>query len=161
MKYFFDTEFIEAKDYLVPISIGIVAEDGREFYAINKECDHSKADQWVKDNVIAQLPPKSDPAWMSRDEIAAKMKAFIDAGGSTPELWAYYASYDWVLFCWLMGGRMLDMPSGWPMAPMDLKQSMVERKIARTALPSKPANAHDALADARWLKEAWATVYWY
>lgn len=61
MKYFFDTEFIEdiskwtlAKNrhFIDLISIGIVAEDGREYYAISKDFNPDDASQWVKENVL-------------------------------------------------------------------------------------------------------------
>ena len=56
IKYFIDAEFIEDGATIDLISIGIVAEDGREFYAINSWCDFSKASPWVQDNVISKLP---------------------------------------------------------------------------------------------------------
>lgn len=58
MKYFLDTEFIEDGQTIDLISIGIVAEDGRELYLLNYDCDHSKANEWVKENVLKHLPPK-------------------------------------------------------------------------------------------------------
>ncbi len=44
-----------------------------------------------------------------------------------PEFYAYYADYDWVVFCWLFG-RMIDLPKGFPMYCKDLKQEL-DRKI--------------------------------
>lgn len=35
MRYFFDTEFYEDGKTIDLVSIGIVAEDGRELYAVN------------------------------------------------------------------------------------------------------------------------------
>jgi len=148
MRYFIDTEFIEAPFYLDPVSVALVAEDGREFYAINQEFNSFPADQWVRTNVFPKLPPRNDPRWMTKRDIAAALRAFV-GDGQPPEFWAYYADYDWVLFCWLLGGRMIDMPTGWPMLCMDLKQVMIERGIARDSLPAD-TNAHDALDDARW-----------
>ena len=58
MKYFFDTEFIEDGKTIDLISIGIVAEDGRELYLLNYDCDHSMASDWVKANVLNYLPEK-------------------------------------------------------------------------------------------------------
>lgn len=52
MKYFLDTEFIEDGKTIDLISIGIVCEDGREYYAINVECDFKKASDWVMENVL-------------------------------------------------------------------------------------------------------------
>lgn len=39
------------------------------------------------------------------------------------EFYAYYADYDWVAFCWLFG-KMMDLPKGFPMYCIDLKQEM-------------------------------------
>ena len=43
MRYFYDTEFIEDGSTIELVSIGIVAEDGREFYAVSTEFDASNA----------------------------------------------------------------------------------------------------------------------
>ena len=39
MRYFYDTEFIDNGRIIDLISIGVVAEDGREFYAVSTEFD--------------------------------------------------------------------------------------------------------------------------
>ena len=58
MKYWLDTEFI-ARPYTIDlISIGIVAESGREFYAESNETDWSKASPWTLENVRPQLDGK-------------------------------------------------------------------------------------------------------
>lgn len=38
-----------------------------------------------------------------------------------PKFYSYYADYDWVVICWLFG-RMIDLPTGFPMFCFDLKQ---------------------------------------
>jgi hypothetical protein len=55
MKFFLDTEFIEDGVTIDLISIGIVSEDGREYYAVNKECDFRRASQWVLENVLEPI----------------------------------------------------------------------------------------------------------
>lgn len=55
MRYFFDTEFIENGHTIDLISIGIVCEDERTYYAINQDCDFSKADDWVAKNVLEPI----------------------------------------------------------------------------------------------------------
>ena len=55
MKYFFDTEFSENGSTIDLISIGIVAEDGREFYAQNSECKFDNANDFVWRNVFPHL----------------------------------------------------------------------------------------------------------
>ena len=52
MRFWFDTEFIEDGHTIDLISIGVVAEDGRGFYAESSECDLSRANPWVKENVL-------------------------------------------------------------------------------------------------------------
>ena len=53
MRYFYDTEFIEDGQTIELVSIGIVGENGSEYYAVSTDFDPSKANSWVKDNVSA------------------------------------------------------------------------------------------------------------
>ncbi len=55
MKYWIDTEFVEQPYTIDLISVGLVAEDGREFYAESSEVDWSKANQWTLETVRPQL----------------------------------------------------------------------------------------------------------
>lgn len=138
MKYFIDTEFIEDGLTIDLISIALVAEDGREYYACNDDCNLSKANQWVKENVLVNLPLKhiginpSNPdvspsvrqdilTWKTCDRIKEDILNFVkvDTSGipeswEVPRFWAYYADYDWVAFCQLFG-TMMDLPQGYPM----------------------------------------------
>lgn len=144
-RFFIDTEFIERPCTIDLISIGIFCEDGREFYAINGECDLSKASDWVKENVIPHL--EFCPQMMRPDKIREEIQEFI--GDCTPEFWGYYADYDWVVFCWLFGS-MVDLPTGWPMYCRDLKQEL--DNLGNPTIPEeiKPQNEHNALADAKY-----------
>ncbi len=153
MRYFLDTEFIERPGLLDLISIGLVAADGREFYAVSSEFKAAKASDWVRANVFPHLLPRAERK--KRAAIRADLLAFI--GADKPEFWAYFADYDWVLFCWLFGA-MVDLPKGWPMLCLDLKQSMIERGIEKGALPVQRGTEHNALEDARWVREAHGVV---
>jgi hypothetical protein len=74
VKYWIDTEFI-ARPYTIDlISIGLVAEDGREFYAESSEVDWSKASLWTLENVRPQL----DGTGMGRVEIGYAVRKFTD-----------------------------------------------------------------------------------
>ena len=146
MRIFFDTEFIEDGKTIDLISIGAVREDGREFYAENAECDRSRASAWVREHVFPRL--SSGQSLCSRQRIAS---SFVQFAGEKPEFWAYYADYDWVALCQLYG-TMMDLPRGWPMFCMDLKQLCVSKGDPR--LP-KPTVEHNALVDARWCREMW------
>ena len=55
MKLFFDTEFTGLHKETTLISIGIVSEDGRKFYAEFSDYDEEQCDDWIKDNVIKHM----------------------------------------------------------------------------------------------------------
>lgn len=149
MKYFFDTEFAETGGLPSPtidlISIGIVAEDGREYYAESSEFQVGNCNQWVAENVLPLLGPVEDRK--KRDTIRDEIAMFV-GGDLLAEFWAYYADYDWVTFCWLWGG-MVDLPKGFPMICMDLQQEWI-RQGRPDIKPPDPADEHNALADAKW-----------
>lgn len=248
MKYFIDTEFHEhfcrgwfrrPTPTIDLISIGIVDEDGRSFYAISKEFDVKAAweDKWLRENVLKPIycdlranisSYEKTHHWCpdfifedvrdlvkrfgsTRLEIATGIVSFInphvnfekgnyydvllndpeyrakhnthsfppDSNGplymwrNRPEFYAYYASYDWVVFCWLFG-RMVLLPKGFPMYCRDLKQMLddwvtgldddwvggaghltFDAKLeAVKELSDWPTqeNEHNALDDARWNK---------
>ena len=52
MRLFFDTEFTGLRKDTSLISIGIVSEDGRKFYAEFVDYNHSQVTTWIKENVI-------------------------------------------------------------------------------------------------------------
>jgi hypothetical protein len=156
MKIFFDTEFIEDGRTIDLISIGLVREDGRALlYFENSECDLSRADPWVVENVISKLQRSLgyNEYLATRKQIAQAIKVFV---GPKPEFWAYYADYDWVVLCQLYG-RMIDLPEGWPKFCLDLKQILHMRGIKKIPKPLEK-NAHNALSDALWLREAFMSL---
>jgi len=161
MKYWFDTEFIEDGKTIDLLSIGIVAEDGRELYLKSFEADFAKANDWVRANVFPSLGVfltdgnKLDnrtnwQEFTSRRIIADKILEFVAV--DKPEFWAYYADYDWVVICQLYG-RMIDLPKGWPMYCRDVKQLC--DSLGNPQLPKQESTEHHALADARWTKQAY------
>jgi hypothetical protein len=149
MRYFLDTEFIESGPHkpIDLISIGIVAEDGREFYAISSEFDPATANDWVKANV---LPHLGEGRMCSLEQMARSLKRFV--GDDKPEFWGYYADYDWVVFCQIFG-TMINLPEGWPMFCHDLKQWCAE--LGNPKLPAQASVEHNALHDARWNADAY------
>ena len=146
MKYYLDTEFYEDGRTIDLISIGIVCEDGRRFYAVSKDADLLRVSDWVRTNVLPQLPPPNSPEWMTRAEIREAVHAFT-LGPEKPQFWAYYADYDWVVLCQLFG-TMMDLPKHMPMFCMDLKQLAVMK--GNPALPKQESGEHNAINDACW-----------
>lgn len=164
MRYWVDTEFHEDGKTIDLISIGIVAEDGRQYYAVSKEFNRDyaiQANPWLVDNVIAHLPEDpTDPAWKWRCDIRLDLLRFCDPRNfGKPEFWAYYADYDWVALCQLFG-KMIDLPEDWPMYCMDLKQWA--KMLGDPELPEQGKGEHHALADALWNRKVWGFLrnYW-
>jgi hypothetical protein len=159
MRYFVDTEFIEDGKTIDLISIGIVDEDGREFYSINHDCNFEKASDWVKTNVLNHLEPcKCTPdywnpncAWAKRLEIRIRLKDFI-GDDPRPEFWGYYCDYDWVAICQLFG-TMMDLPKGWPYFMYDLRQWL--NHIGAGFVSQPDDMPHHALSDARWIAKTY------
>ena len=104
-RYFYDCEFIEDGQTIDLVSIGVVARDGREFYAVSTEFDANLAGPWVRRHVLDKLPPPSSPAWRSRAAIRAELLEFLLAPGLPVELWAWYGAYDHVALGAAVGGH--------------------------------------------------------
>lgn len=166
LRYFFDTEFMEDGRTIELLSIGVVCEDGREFYAENGEADWGNSNEWVRANVIPHLHVVGDPLQkplpqhdllhrevMPRRQIGERLLQFVGAGDAVPDWWAYYGDYDWVVLCQLYG-RMVDLPKGWPMFAQDIKQLAVS--VGNPDLSTIPKGTeHNALDDARWNRAAY------
>lgn len=171
----YDTEFLEDGHTIELISIGMVAEDGRELYAVNEGietdplwtriCEH----RWLMANVIPHLPlrdrnPMPEPLFgsnnpprfylsadsnliMSRRMVRNMVRDFLAA---TPdaELWAWYAAYDHVALAQLFG-RIIDLPPGCPMWTNDVQQEAHRLGVDVEAAMPPSGTAHNALDDAR------------
>lgn len=171
-RVFYDCEFLEDGKTIELISIGMVAEDGREYYAVSRRLTartwrgwklrrRLRAHTWLMENVVPSLPQPHgdwrnhmphdwlfnylDPAVKRHKRIAADVAAFIQATPE-PELWAWYGAYDHVALAQLFG-RMIDLPDGVPMWTNDLKQEAM--RLGDPTLPEQPDGVHNALADAR------------
>lgn len=197
MKYFLDTEFIEGfhkplfgkrRHFIDMISISIVREDGKSYYAISNEFDVADADKWVVDNVISKLPMKLrkesisqfqkrtanvpyGAEWMDgkpnvqiRNEIldffGCWRDQFFYRAPEGIEVYGYFADYDWVLLCSLFG-RMIDLPKGFPMYCKDLKQMMDDKGLDgewKRKNCPDPEGEHNALVDAEWNRKLFITL---
>jgi hypothetical protein len=138
------------------VSIGVVAEDGREFYAVSTEFDPATAGPWVRTHVLDKLPSPADPAWRSRAAIRDDLLAFLTAPGEPVELWAWLACYDHVVLAQLWGA-MPALPAPIPRFSHELRQRWEE--LGSPRLPAPPADAHSALADARHNLVKWRAMH--
>lgn len=227
-KYFIDTEFFEdfhkplfgkRRHFIDLISIGIVCEDGRSYYAISNEFDLKavwnkydlkpdidnggiKKVYWLRENVLKPIFEELCDKYnkiinsnvtvngvkytglnftlsnvkmlikkygKSNKQIAEEVEWFIrrnhhvncninklvdDKTHIPVSFYGYYADYDWVLLCSLFG-RMIDLPTGFPMICFDIQQLITDHKIDKDKLLKEipQVNEHNALSDARWNKK--------
>lgn len=128
---FLDTEFTGLHQYTTLVSIGIVAENGASFYAELTDYDQSQIDDWLSQNVIANLELqeistpyfkiKNGIAWEVKGDqqwVKGKLIEFLDQFEEVV-FWLDHLAYDWVLFCQLFG-HALQIPEQVYYIPFDL-----------------------------------------
>ena len=127
MRFFYDTEFIEDGDTIELISIGIVGDDGREYYAVSTDFDPNSSE------------------WKSLDTIRTDLEEFLHVPGGA-ELWAWVGCYDHVVLAQLWGD-MPALPRHIPRFTRELKQYW--EFAGKPQLPDLESGKHNALEDAR------------
>jgi len=130
MKIFFDMEFTGLHKDTTLISIGCVAENGREFYAELTDFDEDQCDDWIKENVIANLLMHSnyeiekntvtdDGILGDKDFVKDKLTEWLESFDEQVEMWSDVYAYDWVLFCDIWG-HAFDVPKCVYYIPFDI-----------------------------------------
>jgi hypothetical protein len=151
MKIFFDTEFTGLHQNTTLISIGMVAEDGRELYCELKDYDQSQVNDWLKENVISKLY-NTNP--IDKEALVKAIEGFIEPYESV-EIWSDCLAYDWVLFCQLFGGAF-GIPKKIYYIPFDIctlfKLKGIDPDINREKFSSIKGQKHNALHDAQVIK---------
>jgi hypothetical protein len=145
MRYYLDTEFYEDGQFIDPISIGIVSEDGREFYAEFPPVE-VPSDHFVSKNVLPHLRG----GFMSPENIRFELLSFIGADRH-PQFWGWFASYDWIVVCQIFG-TMMQLPDDFPKYIHDLK-SIQKIFLPDFKFPVQQSVPHNALEDARELRD--------
>lgn len=155
-RIFFDTEFIENGETILPLSVGMVDEHDNGLYIVLTDTDREEASPWVIEHVIPHLdcePPGAITRRLQRAEAGDLVRHFVArcTPNSKPEFWADYCSYDWVLLCQLFG-TMMDLPHGWPMFCNDIQQDA--RRLGSPKLPEGDDD-HNAFTDAVTTRDRW------
>ena len=155
-KIFYDTEFIEDGKTIVPLSLGFVTEDGMQLYLVITDVDHSKANDFVKENVLPYLHTR-EATYCTRKEAATIIKIWVRdvSRNRRVEFWANYCAYDWILLCQLFG-TMAELPVGWPQFSFEIQHELRRRGYCRSSdLPELKTVyiPHNCLDDARGVKE--------
>jgi hypothetical protein len=184
VRYWYDFEFVERGPHypIVPVSLGMVSEDDRELYlqftdGLMIAMEHP----WVRENVvpklthlivgsgalypIPQVVSRADgpSPWVSQQEAQDRLLEFCDPNKyGKPEFWGYYCAYDHVLLSQIFG-VMVNLPKGWPMYTLDIKQVQKLRSVISEQdiiwPESDPENEHNALADAREIRMRWDLLF--
>lgn len=182
MKVFFDTEFTGLHQNTTLISIGLISEDGKTFYAESRDYDKSQVDDWIQENVINNLTlTKKMERLIEKDEnfaewhdgscvcfayspaIKNQLEIWLKQFDKV-EIWSDCLSYDWMLFCQLFGHAM-NVPEHVYYIPFDLctlfKVKGVDPDISREAyaeLEDASNRKHNALHDAMMIKKCYDRV---
>jgi hypothetical protein len=169
-RFAYDTEFLEDGKTIDLISIAIVREDGKEYYAVNSQMPihRIRKHEWLMAHVVPFLPMKYvdiahsnttvpvpdtlDPSVKPHRTIAKEVYEFLTAGEHDPELWAHCASYDHVVFAQLWG-VMAQLPKPMPMRTRDVADALDTFDAWKDRPFQDPETAHDARADARHVME--------
>lgn len=172
MRFWYDCEFLENGKTIIPISFGMVSEDDRELYLINKvylenhyvrwpylwKSEVAATIPWVKDNVLDKIPAEDTKKYGIRwENWGSEIKNFITNGDKfmnrgDVELWGHFSAYDHVVLCQTFGA-MIDLPEPIPMFTND---DMTIRN--GQASPPRVASVypeHHALYDAKYQKYQW------
>lgn len=181
VKIFFDSEFTGLHQKSTFISIGLISEGGKVFYAEFNDYDVLQLDSWLQTNVIENLIFNDYHSFMpenveitdmeylmkgSKGEIAVQLERWLKQFGQV-EMWSDCLSYDWVLFENLWGSAF-NRPEFISYIPMDIctlfRVASIDPDISREKFISNSVKGekHNALYDAKVIKACYTklkTVY--
>ena len=171
-KVFFDTEFTGLHQNTTLISIGLISECGKTFYAELTDYDETQVDDWIRENVIENLFLK-DMVILGAEESTSHV--FVKGDQSKVkdslqnwiqqfekvEMWSDCLSYDWMLFCQLFG-HAFNIPKNVYYIPFDIctlfKVKGIDPDVNREEfsgmafISSEIPKKHNALWDARTIR---------
>jgi len=168
-KIFLDTEFTGLHQNTTLISIGLVSECGKTFYAEFTDYDKNQIDNWLQNNVINNLfghARKIGDLELPLDSFSGDtlfIKSHLEGWLSQfekIEIWSDCLSYDWVLFSQIWG-HTFKIPENIYYIPFDIctlfKIKGIDPDISReefAGLNEKPQK-HNALWDAKVIKKCY------
>lgn len=166
MKVFFDTEFTGLHKGTSLISIGLISEDGKTFYAELTDYDETQIDKWLQENILDNLIMKQRNAFYyyinDNESFAKGDKAKISTllerwllQFDSVEIWSDCLAYDWVLFSDIFG-HAFNIPSNVYYIPFDIctlfKIKGIDPDVSREGFAGIDGQKHNALHDARVIK---------
>lgn len=129
IKVFFDTEFTGLHQGTTLMSIGLVTENGEEFYRELTDYDESQVDSWLYTNVVSNfigLPALQCDMSLLKDELTEWLEEV--SKGSQIEMISDCMAYDWVLFNQIFG-HAFNIPKCVNYIPTDICTMFRERGI--------------------------------
>ena len=156
MKIFFDTEFTGLHQKTTLISIGMVAEDGRELYCELNDYDETQIGDWLIEYVMSGL---SNTNRVSIAELRLAIEEFIEPYNEV-EMWSDCLAYDWVLFCQIWD-HAFNIPSKIYYIPFDIstlfKVKGIDPDISREEYcgMTEGSRKHNALWDAKVIQKCY------
>jgi len=163
MKIFMDTEFTGLQQNTTLISLGLISEDGKEFYAEFTDYDESQIDNWLQKNVIDNLCIPNDIGQQTINTfkgdssyIKEKLESWLSQFESV-EIWSDCLAYDWMLFNQIFG-HAFNIPKNVYYIPFDICTMMklkgVDPDISREEFVDNNVEGkkHNALYDAKVIK---------
>ena len=140
MNIYFDTEFTGLVPDTTLISIGMVADNGQQFYGEFTDYNEDLCDDWIKQNVLENLTLKDEKKGYknqtydclyvkgSEDYICSELdkwlKTFNEETDGRIQLVSDVCHYDMVLFCNLFGGAF-KIPDNVNPACYDINQDLM------------------------------------
>jgi hypothetical protein len=164
-KVFFDTEFTGLHQNTTLISIGLISECGKTFYAELTDYDESQVDDWLRENVISKLTLQNEGYVGSYDAmnvrgnmelLQTKLRDWLNQFEHV-KMWSDCLSYDWVLFNSIFG-TAFDIPKNVYYIPFDIctlfEMKDIDPDINRETFAHDVYGGakHNALWDARVIK---------
>ena len=161
MKVFFDTEFTGLHANTTLMSIGLVDEDGRTFYAELNDYDKSQVDEWLENNVVANFTGENT---MDVQQLKIELTEWLAVYDSV-EIWSDCLAYDWVLFNSIFG-TAFDIPKNVYYIPFDICTMMKLKGVdpdtnrEEYAFGSVPevVEKHNALWDAQVIRACYENL---
>lgn len=179
MRIFFDTEFTGLHQNTTLISIGMISEDGKRFYAELSDYDQSQVDEWIAENVLAhrwihykyfEEDVSKYFVYGNKTSVAHELRKYL-AQFDSVELVSDCAHYDMTLFISLFG-TAFDIPKNVCPVCYDINQDIAyfhevdgytafdinrEEILENNDIKIK-GNKHNALYDAEVIKALYEIV---
>jgi hypothetical protein len=149
MFVYLDTEFTYPKRPDL-ISIALVCEDGREFYAERTDFYPEQCSEFVNDTVLPLLGRVAGAA-CTRKELTDRLRGWFKQFSEQPTV-VFDSEIDWHLLCVAMLGRPHSKPPGDFARPFFLDSSIVTSPVfvqAQSRSYTPEWSKHHALADGR------------